>query len=64
MYFKIAEFNIFIDPEAADIVFNSGVKLAVVPLEVTHTAICTADIFQKISKINTNFSKIIYGILL
>lgn len=35
-----------------------------VPLEVTHTALCTPDIFAKIAKINTNFSKIIYGILL
>lgn len=31
-----AEFNIYVDPEAADIVFQSGVPLVVMPLDVTH----------------------------
>ena len=31
-----AEFNIYVDPEAADIVFKSGVDLVVMPLDVTH----------------------------
>ena len=34
-----AEFNIYVDPEAADIVFKSGVKLTVMPLDVTHKAL-------------------------
>ncbi|MDJ1016764.1 MAG: nucleoside hydrolase [Paracoccaceae bacterium] len=34
-----AEFNIYVDPEAADIVFRSGVKLTVMPLDVTHKAL-------------------------
>ncbi len=37
-----AEFNIYVDPEAADIVFKSGVKLTVMPLDVTHKALVTA----------------------
>ncbi|WP_372892682.1 nucleoside hydrolase [Rhodosalinus sp.] len=36
-----AEFNIYVDPEAADIVFRSGAPLAVVPLDVTHRALVT-----------------------
>ena len=36
-----AEFNIYVDPEAADIVFNSGVPLTVLPLDVTHKALVT-----------------------
>ena len=36
-----AEFNIYVDPQAADIVFRSGVKLTVVPLDVTHKALVT-----------------------
>jgi len=36
-----AEFNIFVDPEAADIVFRSGVDLVVMPLDVTHKALTT-----------------------
>ena len=36
-----AEFNIYVDPEAADIVFRSGVPLVVMPLDVTHKALTT-----------------------
>ncbi len=34
-----AEFNIYVDPEAAKIVFGSGVKLTVIPLDCTHKAL-------------------------
>lgn len=34
-----AEFNIYVDPEAADQVFRSGVRLTVLPLDVTHKAL-------------------------
>lgn len=36
-----AEFNIYVDPQAADIVFKSGVQLTVMPLDVTHKALVT-----------------------
>ena len=36
-----AEFNIYVDPEAAEIVFRSGVDLTVMPLDVTHKALTT-----------------------
>lgn len=36
-----AEFNIYVDPEAAKIVFDSGVPLVVMPLDVTHKALTT-----------------------
>ncbi len=31
-----AEFNVYVDPEAADVVLNSGVPITMVPLDVTH----------------------------
>ena len=34
-----AEFNIYVDPEAAKIVFGAGVKLTVIPLDCTHKAL-------------------------
>ncbi|MGB3147678.1 MAG: nucleoside hydrolase [Paracoccaceae bacterium] len=34
-----AEFNIYVDPDAADIVFRAGVPLTVMPLDVTHQAL-------------------------
>jgi len=37
-----AEFNIFVDPQAAQIVFQSGCPLTVIPLDVTHKALVTA----------------------
>ncbi|MCL5075202.1 MAG: nucleoside hydrolase [Chloroflexi bacterium] len=36
-----AEFNIFVDPEAASVVFNCGLPLTMVGLDVTHKAIVT-----------------------
>ncbi|MCJ7726034.1 MAG: nucleoside hydrolase [Acidimicrobiia bacterium] len=33
-----AEFNIYVDPEAADLVFRSGLPLTMVPLDATHQA--------------------------
>ena len=36
-----AEFNVYVDPEAADIVFNSGVPITMMPLDVTHKALTT-----------------------
>ena len=36
-----AEFNIYVDPQAADIIFKSGVDIVVMPLDVTHKALVT-----------------------
>jgi purine nucleosidase len=36
-----AEFNIYVDPEAAATVFGSGVPLTVLPLDATHKALVT-----------------------
>ena len=36
-----AEFNIHVDPHAADVVFRSGVPIVMMPLDVTHKALTT-----------------------
>ncbi len=36
-----AEFNIYVDPEAAKLVFGAGVPLTMMPLDVTHKALTT-----------------------
>ncbi|MEQ8429331.1 MAG: nucleoside hydrolase [Roseovarius sp.] len=36
-----AEFNIYVDPDAAHIVFRSGAPITVMPLDVTHKALVT-----------------------
>ncbi|MFC0157478.1 nucleoside hydrolase [Mameliella alba] len=37
-----AEFNIYVDPEAAEIVFKCGAPITVMPLDVTHKALVTS----------------------
>ncbi|GIM04538.1 hypothetical protein Vretimale_9082 [Volvox reticuliferus] len=44
----VMEFNIQTDPEAAKIVFESGVPLTMVPLEVTHTVLANPQILAAI----------------
>jgi inosine-uridine nucleoside N-ribohydrolase len=36
-----AEFNIYVDPEAAEFVFKSGASIVVMPLDVTHKVLVT-----------------------
>ena len=44
----VAEFNILCDPESAQIVFDSGVKVVLVPLEITHQALATEQVLDAI----------------
>lgn len=48
-----AEFNILADPEAAQEVFASEVSLTMVPLEVTHQALATPDVLERIDALGT-----------
>lgn len=43
-----AEFNIKFDPEAAQRVFLSGCSITLIPLEVTHQALATPEIIQRL----------------
>ena len=36
-----AEFNIYVDPEAAETVVKSGAKITMIPLDLTHKALTT-----------------------
>ena len=48
-----AEFNIYVDPEAAQIVFRAGVKLTIMPLDVTHKVLTTAARVQAFRDLGT-----------
>ncbi|EBA16225.1 inosine-uridine preferring nucleoside hydrolase [Roseobacter sp. SK209-2-6] len=48
-----AEFNIYVDPEAADIVLKSGVKITMMPLDVTHKALATRPRIEAIRALNS-----------
>lgn len=56
-----AEFNIYVDPEAAKIVFNSGIKLTILPLDVTHKALISQDRVDAFEKIGTPVAKAVAG---
>ncbi|MDM9626138.1 nucleoside hydrolase [Rhizobium sp. S152] len=48
-----AEFNIYVDPEAADIVFRSGVPIVMMPLDVTHKLLTRKDRVKRMAEIGT-----------
>jgi inosine-uridine nucleoside N-ribohydrolase len=48
-----AEFNIHVDPEAAAAVFASGVPITLVPLEVTHRALATDAVLERIAALGS-----------
>lgn len=37
----VAEFNVYVDPHAAHVVFTSGIPIVMMPLDVTHKALTT-----------------------
>jgi len=48
-----AEFNIYVDPHAADVVFRCGAPIVMMPLDVTHKALTTGKRIAAIRKIGT-----------
>ena len=54
-----AEFNIYVDPEAAEIVFKSGVKLTVMPLDVTHKALTSAEWINDVKALGTEVGRMV-----
>jgi purine nucleosidase len=56
----VAEFNIYVDPEAASIVFRSGIPLTCVGLDVTTDpkATLTMDLHRRIDRSKTDSAKI------
>ena len=59
----VAEFNLFADPIAAEIVLKSGVKLTYLPLDVTHKILTSEARLKQIATLNNNASKMVGGIL-
>ncbi len=58
-----AEFNIYVDAEAAKMVFNSGVDIVVFGLDVTHQAIAYPDTIERLSEIENSVAEFVVDLL-
>ena len=58
-----AEFNVYADPEAAAVVFGSGIPLVVLPLDVTHQALSTKDRIARLENLGNRAGALIAAIL-
>ncbi|MFE5484189.1 nucleoside hydrolase [Streptomyces sp. NPDC056527] len=58
-----AEFNILCDPEAADIVFDSGVPITMFGLNATHQAQASPDVISRIAALGTPLAKLCIELL-
>lgn len=58
-----AEFNIYVDPHAAHVVFTSGIPLTMIGLDVTHQVLTTPDRLAAIRAIDTPVGKAAAGML-
>ncbi|MFT0869867.1 nucleoside hydrolase [Pseudomonas sp. CAM1A] len=58
-----AEFNLFADPHAAEVVLASGVKLTYLPLDVTHKVLTSEARLKQLAAVNNNASKLVVDIL-
>lgn len=56
-----AEFNIYVDPEAAAHVFASGIKLTVAPLDLTHKMLTSPDWIAQLRALDTPVGHAIAG---
>ena len=55
----LAEFNIYVDPHAAHIVFHSGIPMTLIPLDVTHKCLLKQEHVDQLMKINSPISRFI-----
>ncbi len=58
-----AEFNIHVDPEAADIVIASGLPVTMCGLNVTHQALATGEVLARIAALGTPLARICVDLL-
>jgi purine nucleosidase len=52
-----AEFNVYVDPHAAEIVFSCGAPIVMMPLDVTHKALTTKSRIEAIRALGTPVGK-------
>ena len=58
-----AEFNVYVDPEAADVVLGSGVPVTMLPLDVTHQVLSTPERIEALRAIGNRTGKAVAEML-
>lgn len=58
-----AEFNIFADPEAAHVVFKSGVPITMMGLDLTNQTICTQDVIDRMAAVGNTAGQLFSDLL-
>jgi purine nucleosidase len=58
-----AEFNVYVDPEALDIVLKAGIPAVIMPLDVTHKALMTRERLERIKATGTKSATAVYEML-
>jgi inosine-uridine nucleoside N-ribohydrolase len=58
-----AEFNIYVDPEAAHVVFSCGRPLTMIGLDVTHQAQATPELRKRIRALDRPVARLVDGLL-
>lgn len=55
----VAEFNVYVDPHAAYMVYHSGMPITLVPLDVTYQCILTPNDVKRLQKIQSPIPKFV-----
>ena len=58
-----AEFNIYVDPDAADVVLRSGIPIVMAPLDLCHGMLATHDRMDRIKAIGNRSGEAVYQML-
>ena len=58
-----AEFNIYVDPHAAYIVFHSGIPITLIPLDVTHKCLLLQEHVDRLMKVPSPISRFIRDVI-
>jgi purine nucleosidase len=58
-----AEFNIYVDPHAAAVVFSAGIPITMMGLHLTHQAICDETRLARLAALGTRTGQSVHGML-
>ena len=58
-----AEFNLYADPEAARVVFSSGVPIVMMGLDLTNQTVCTPDIIERMQSVGNKAGRLFADVM-